>query len=76
MTWGILIGLVVGFIVGFFAPRRISGVLQIDHSNAQKDTYRFVIDDIDGLSSRKRIVLKVDNDAQLTAPIMERNGSN
>jgi hypothetical protein len=75
MEWGILIGLVLGLLVGTLFPRKHAGTLQIDHSNSMKDTYRFVIDDIDGLSRKKRITLKVDNNAQLAAPIMERNSS-
>ena len=45
---------------------RKEGVLQIDHSNPEKDVYRFVIDNIDDLSKKKYIVLKVDNNADLS----------
>ncbi len=45
---------------------RKEGVLQIDHSNPEKDVYRFVIDKIDDLSKKKYIVLKVDNNADLS----------
>ena len=76
MWWGILIGATLGLILGIFFPRKPAGVLQIDHSNPEKDTYRFVIDDIDGLSKKRRITLKVDNNAMLASPIMERNSSN
>lgn len=45
---------------------RKEGVLQIDHSDPEKDVYRFVIDNIDDLSKKKYIVLKVDNNADLS----------
>lgn len=48
----------------FFRPT--SGTLRIDHSNPKKDVYRFEIDDLDALSKKKRIVLKVDNNADLS----------
>ena len=70
-----LIGLLVGLIFGFIIPRKASGTLQIDHSNVMKDVYRFVIDDIDGLSTKKHVTLKIDNNAQLASPIMERISS-
>jgi hypothetical protein len=76
MEWGILIGLAIGLLLGILLPRKSVGVLQIDRSNLDKDTYRFVIDDIDGLSKKRRITLKVDNNAMLASPIMERNSSN
>lgn len=48
--------------------RVASGTLQIDHSNPEKDIYRIVIDqnDLDKLASKKKIVLKIDNNADLS----------
>lgn len=46
--------------------RKSEGVLRIDHSNPEKDMYRFEISDLDGLSKKKHIVLKVDNYATLS----------
>lgn len=46
--------------------RRPDGVLRIDHTNPEKDLYRFEIDNLDNLSARNRIVLRVDNDAKLS----------
>lgn len=43
-----------------------AGTLRIDHSNPGKDTYRFEIDDLNTLGKSKRIVLKVDNNADLS----------
>lgn len=42
------------------------GTLRIDHSNPSKDIYRFEIDDFEDLRKRKRIILDVDNDADLS----------
>lgn len=42
------------------------GTLKIDHSNPEKDIYRFDVNDLDGLSNKKRITLKVDNHADLS----------
>lgn len=42
------------------------GVLRIDHSNPEKDVYRFDIENLDSLSCKNRIVLKVDNNADLS----------
>jgi hypothetical protein len=41
------------------------GVLKIDHSNPEKDVYRFEIDRIESLNKKKRVVLKVDHNAVL-----------
>lgn len=43
-----------------------SGVLRIDHSNPEKDVYRFEIDKIEKLSKKHVIMLKVDNKANLS----------
>lgn len=65
----ILIGLLVGSIVSniiFFIRYRTVGTLRIDHSDPAKDVYRIEIDDLDGLSKKKHVVLKVDNNADLS----------
>lgn len=65
----ILIGLLVGSIVSniiFFIRYRKAGTLRIDHSNPEKDVYRIEIDDLDGLIKKKNIILKVDNNANLS----------
>lgn len=48
--------------VTFFAD----GVLKIDRSNHSKDVYKIEIGDLDKLSKKKRIVLKVDPNADLS----------
>lgn len=42
------------------------GVLKIDHSNPEKDVYRFDISNLDDLTKKKRVVLRVDNSADLS----------
>lgn len=49
-----------------FFNHKPSGTLRIDHSNPEKDIYRFEINDFDALSKKKRIVINVDNDANLS----------
>ena len=41
------------------------GVLRIDHSDPEKDVYRFEIDKIESLSKKKRVFLTVDHNADL-----------
>ena len=65
----ILIGLLVGSIVSniiFFIRYRKAGTLRIDHSDPEKDVYRIEIDDLDGLIKKKHVILKVDNNADLS----------
>ena len=45
---------------------KIDGILKIDHSNFEKDVYRIEIDDLDILPHKKHIILKVENDANLS----------
>ncbi len=73
MTLGNIIFNAVGIVEGVGltlmfgrAFRKESGTLRIDHSNPEKDVYRFEIDDLDKLSTKKHIVLKVDNTADLS----------
>lgn len=42
------------------------GTLRIDHSNPEKDVYRFEINNLDSLDKKKRIVLKIDHHADLS----------
>lgn len=42
------------------------GTLKIDSSNPDKDVYRFEIDHLDNISNKKRIVLKIDPNADLS----------
>lgn len=61
-----VIGILIGVIVGLLYPHKSSGVLRIDHSNPEKDIYRFEINDLDYLNKKKKIVLKIDHHANLS----------
>lgn len=63
-----LLGVVTGIIITSIICRFRSkdGILRIDHSDPEKDVYRFDVNDLDSLSKKKRIVLKVDNHAELS----------
>lgn len=62
---GVLVGLIISNII-FSIRYRKAGTLRIDHSNPEKDVYRIEIDDLDGLSKKKHVILKVDNNANLS----------
>ena len=73
MWWHHLLVLIVGIIAGIITAvmavkfsKRSAGTLKIDHSNPDKDVYRFEIDNLDALSAKKKITLKVDNKADLS----------
>ena len=70
MEWlFVLIGFVTGFAIGnaiFGCYYKSEGTLRIDHSNLEKDIYRIEIVDLDRLSKKKHVVLKVDNNADLS----------
>lgn len=64
-----------GMFTGFFIASLISficfcfmagGTLKIDHSDPEKDLYRFEIDDLDDLSKKKRVILSIEHDANLS----------
>lgn len=65
---GVIIGAIMGVIISwlFSKIRGISGTLKIDHSNPEKDVYRIELDNLDVLSKKYRVVLKVDHNAKLT----------
>lgn len=62
---GVLVGSIISNII-FYIRYRKAGTLRIDHSNPEKDVYRIEIDDLDGLSKKKHVILKVDNNANLS----------
>ena len=61
---GLGIGAMLWDLILFF--RKKDGVLKIDHSNPDKDVYRFEIGDLDGLNKKKHISLKIDHRANLS----------
>lgn len=62
---GVLVGSIISNII-FSIRYRKDGTLRIDHSNPEKDVYRIEIDDLEGLSKKKHVILKVDNNANLS----------
>lgn len=61
-------GLIIGALVAtiFNLMRWGSGTLKIDRSNPEAPKYRFEVDKLEDLGKRKRFLLKVDNDADLS----------
>lgn len=45
---------------------RKDGTLRIDRSNPEKDVYRFDVYDLESLSKKKYIIIRVDNKADLS----------
>jgi hypothetical protein len=69
MTWlagviGALIGTVVTLIMQYMLFS--NGTLRIDRTDPEKDTYRIELNRLDNLHKKKRIVLKVDPNANLS----------
>ena len=64
--------LVLGLIIGGVLVRIIHirntavGVLLIDHSDPERDIYQINIENLDILSKKKQVLLKVNNTAKLT----------
>lgn len=62
----------VGIIVGSFIScvinnlKKSYGVLKIDTSDPEKDKYRICIDDLDKLNKKKKILLRIDHNADLS----------
>ena len=61
---GFIFGIVITIIV--VMNKTANGILKIDHSNPEKDVYRFDINDLDKLNKKNRIVLKIDHHADLS----------
>lgn len=62
---GFVVGAVLMFLY-FRATSKTSGTLRIDRTNPDKDIFRFDVDDLDSLANKKKINLKVDNNAKLS----------
>ena len=64
--------LAIAFLLGILTDQLIGklqkayGVLKIDRYHSDKELYRFEIDNLDELAKKKFIVLRVDNDADLS----------
>lgn len=68
MKLGLIIGVCIGAIVYALLQRIFvaHGTLRIDHSNPEKDIYRFEIDNLDKLNKRAYVELKIDHHADLS----------
>ena len=69
MYWWIAVSFVVGVLISvlFIDLRSGYGTLQIDHSDPEKDLYRIVITtDLDKLPKKKLVVLKIEDNADLS----------
>lgn len=64
----IIIGIVIGILISslIIKKRESTGTLKIDHSNSEKDIFRFDIDEIDNLYHKNIIILKIDHNADLS----------
>ena len=62
---GLLAGTAICEAIVILKMRKTCGTLQIDHKG-EKELYRFEIGDFDGLSKKKYVRLKVDNNADLS----------
>lgn len=62
---GVLVGIIGSYV--FQVVQTAYGTLRIDHTDPEKDLYRIDIDgNFDNISKEKRIILKVDNNADLS----------
>ncbi len=63
-----VIGVIVGCIFTLILLRLSSGrgTLRVDHSNPERDIYRLEIDDLDGLAYKKRMLVSIDHNANLS----------
>lgn len=61
---GVSIGIIISILLNFL--KTSYGVLKIDISDSEKEMYRICLDDLDDLKKKKRIMLKVDSNADLS----------
>lgn len=61
---GVAIGIIISIVLNFL--KTSYGILKIDVSDSEKEMYRICLDDLDDLKKKKRIMLKVDSNADLS----------
>lgn len=63
-----IIGVIIGAIISkLIARRRVKvGVLRIDRSDPEKDLYKIELEDLEKLKYVKEVVLKIDNNSDLS----------
>lgn len=62
---GVILGATISSII-FAMRNRTIGTLRIDHSDPEKDRYRFDIPNLDILDRKRSICLSIDNKADLS----------
>ena len=62
---GVIFGTVIANVL-LCIRYKVVGPLKIDHTNPEKDVYRFEVDNFDASNDKKMVFLKVDNDANLS----------
>ena len=65
VIFGIIIGLILANLV-VWNPWTATGVMRVDHTDPDKDSYLLEIDDLDKLNRKKRIIITVDHNARLS----------
>ena len=67
-TIGVIVGSFTFMIVRLVIEFTVTtyGTLKIDHSNPEKDKYLIEIDNLDKLSRKKRVSLRIDHKADLS----------
>lgn len=68
MEIAFIIGAIVGAIIYAIMQKIFAahGILRIDHSDPEKDLYRFEIKNLDKLNKRSYVELKIDHHADLS----------
>ena len=66
LVGGLLVGTVICETIAILRMRKTCGVLKIDLKSEDRDLYRFELDDLDALSNKKYVRVKVDNNADLS----------
>ena len=65
---GLIIGVVLEAIIATIREviTTARGTLRIDHSNPEKDLYRFEINDLDCLNKKKYVELKIEHNTNIS----------
>lgn len=61
---GVAVGTIISCIINGF--RKSHGVLKIDKSNPSTDKYRIYIDDLEIIDKKKKLLLSIDHNADLS----------
>ena len=61
---GVVAGVIATIIV--YSIQTKHGTLRIDRSNPERDVFRFDIDDLDILTKKRRVILNIDKNANLS----------